>query len=227
MAKDESMIPLPYKHFILETHLSPDEAQARLAAQLRPPSWRNSWRAGPPYEGRLQDSHFEISRVINYRNSFLPTISGEMRPTAQGAEIEITLQLQPLVRAFMLLWMGLLMVFTVLILCGVLVKGNWSIGILVPILMSGMGYGICVGPFHWEARKDVAFLTTLFSGMVLLDAPAAPPLPVAEEAPPVPTQRLPRPWAGGTPAAQRYGNPAPDSAPLPTAGADHDTQHLP
>jgi hypothetical protein len=63
MAKDESMIPLPYKHFILETHLSPDEARARLAAQLRPPSWRNSWRGRPPKEGRLKDTPSEISPV--------------------------------------------------------------------------------------------------------------------------------------------------------------------
>lgn len=42
-----------------------------------------------PYRGKIKIDGFEISRWINYRNSFLPIIRGEIAPELSGASIKI------------------------------------------------------------------------------------------------------------------------------------------
>ena len=101
---------LPYEHLTIETTLAVEEAQRRLAEAVEP---RNNVRwpfqtRSKPFEGSITGEQFEISRVISYRNSFLPRINGRIRQGSVGATIDITLAMHPVVMIFMAVWLPLI-----------------------------------------------------------------------------------------------------------------------
>ena len=59
-----------------------------------------------PYIGKIYTNRFEIKKVVNYRNSFLPIIKGEIKDGINGAKIDVKMGLVDFVKAFMILWLG-------------------------------------------------------------------------------------------------------------------------
>ncbi len=74
------MLVLPYERLTIETALPIEEAQRRLADAIEPKrAIRWAWSASAkPFQGTIAGDRFEMSRVIRYRNSFLPQISGQI-----------------------------------------------------------------------------------------------------------------------------------------------------
>ena len=66
------------------------------------------WRPAdaPPFLGKVEGSRFRCWRDIRYRNSFLPRIAGRVVASPDGAKIEVTMHLHPVVFIFMLFWLG-------------------------------------------------------------------------------------------------------------------------
>lgn len=97
---------LPYDRFTLEANVLPGALQARLAAAVEPYK-AIRWRIQDcrPYQGQVSDAGFKISRIIDYRNSFLPVIRGRFLPAATGTHVEITMELEPLVAVFLGVWL--------------------------------------------------------------------------------------------------------------------------
>jgi WD40 repeat protein len=97
---------LPYDTFILQTPDSLPIILERLATHIEPPKifrWQFS-RNHLPYEGTLSDTGFQISRIIHYRNSFLPVIRGKFEPSSIGISVRITMGLHPIVTVFLICW---------------------------------------------------------------------------------------------------------------------------
>src|SRR5579883_738093 len=97
---------LPYDTFTLQTPDSLAIVLARMATQIEPPKamrWHIS-RNHLPYEGTLSETGFHISRIIHYRNSFLPIIRGRFEPSPAGTAVQITMRLHPVVIAFLVFW---------------------------------------------------------------------------------------------------------------------------
>ena len=77
---------LPFDTFSLETPLAPGEVRARLAAAVEPKRRLRLGGGRCPFEGEVEGDSFRVSRVINYRNSFLPHVRGRVhRRGEEGA----------------------------------------------------------------------------------------------------------------------------------------------
>lgn len=97
---------LPYDSFTIQSQESLSEVVGRLEAQIEARKTFRSYfsRNHAPYEGRIDSTGFEISRIIHYRNSFLPTIRGQFESLPNGTIIKVTMRVHPFVTAFLLFW---------------------------------------------------------------------------------------------------------------------------
>jgi hypothetical protein len=73
-------LAIPYRRFTISSPLDPATARQRLARAVGPHSWSG-------FEGELVGKEFTLRRIINYRNSFLPEVSGELMPSGAGTVI--------------------------------------------------------------------------------------------------------------------------------------------
>ena len=173
---------LPYEHLKIRTKLSTKEACEKLDGVVEPlnyvivppngviePKRFFGWFEvnQKPYEGNLEGSHFEVSRVIHYRNSFLPIIKGEIQPEMSGSSIDITMRPNGFVIAFMMLWLGFVGFFLLAIVGSLIssaLQGNLedpSI-VLAPGGMFVFGYTLFVGGFKFESSRSKEFFRELF-----------------------------------------------------------------
>jgi hypothetical protein len=88
----------PWRTFDLATLLTPNEAAKLFAEHVG---------EGRTFRGtRVDESHFEVSRKIAYKNSFLPVISVAFEPrTSGGAIVHVGMRLHLVVAAFGIFWM--------------------------------------------------------------------------------------------------------------------------
>lgn len=65
-------------------------------------------RETKPYQGKVVGNSFNISRIISYRNSFLPRISGSIETTFSGSLIRVKMRPHVAVIVFMCIWGGIM-----------------------------------------------------------------------------------------------------------------------
>jgi len=113
-----------YSRCSFQTALSPQEALLRLSRVVGQPQSRwQAIEAGParqqrqPFVGIIDGERFRIRRTIDYRNNFLPVISGRIEPDAAGSRIDIVVKLKPAIAAVMILWLSA-MSFAAAQVCG-------------------------------------------------------------------------------------------------------------
>lgn len=159
---------LPYERFRIRTVLSSQEVLKRLDTAIEPRrSFRSFGSREKPYEGRLEGSHFEVSRIIRYRNSFLPMIKGDVESELSGCSISISMQPHILIIAFMIFWLGGVS-FVFLAAFGSFVSSLGQTSTAAPsfLLVSGgmfvFGYAISLGGFKFESVKSKKFFQELF-----------------------------------------------------------------
>ncbi|MCT2560853.1 hypothetical protein [Chryseobacterium herbae] len=156
---------LPFERIIYKTNLSEQEVVTRLSGFVEPKkfSWGKS-STQKEYEGFVNNNRFEINRIINYRNSFLPQISGTIQKNNYGTQIEITMKLHVLVFAFLLVWCG----FTLFFLVGVCsAEKKISMVLFIPILMLLFAYGLTMLGFKTESKKSKEFLKKSFEAEIV------------------------------------------------------------
>ncbi|PKN93757.1 MAG: hypothetical protein CVU44_08045 [Chloroflexi bacterium HGW-Chloroflexi-6] len=159
---------LPYERFRIRTSLSSQEAVNRLENAIEPKRFFRFFGASEkPYEGKLEGSHFEISRIIGYRNSFLPRIKGDVESEISGCSISISMQPHVFVITFMIFWLGGVG-FAFLAALGSFVSslGQTSTAdpsfLLIPGGMFIFGYLMVLGGFKFESVKSKKFFQRLF-----------------------------------------------------------------
>ncbi len=154
---------IPLEKFTIHSSRNPDRVRETLLTVVEP---RKIWRwyftnPDKPYQGEIGDRAFQIVRIINYRNSFLPLINGRITPEGTGSQIEISMSLHPVVFIFMLVWLGMVGNIGILFLIAALSEGTFEPAALVPL---GMFLFVCllvfVG-FKPEAAKAKKFLREL------------------------------------------------------------------
>ncbi|UMY65350.1 MULTISPECIES: hypothetical protein [unclassified Flavobacterium] len=153
---------LPIRRFEWRSSLSTTEITERMERSVRP-----DVNGGPPaYTGMVFSGGFTVSRVIGYRNSFLPVIKGTCRSEGSGSRIQVTMKMAPIVQVFMGIWMGfvfLACVGTIVGVTGATDDGGPDVSpaIVIPFVMLVAGALICNVPFHLEAKKSETFLRNL------------------------------------------------------------------
>ncbi len=150
----------PFERLTIKSYLSPEEVRQQLSLVVGPRQiHRNGATPRKPYQGELNENSFEISRVIGYRNWFLPVIKGEIHPEMDGTSIHISMRPDVAVMASMVPLLGL--------------GGAWfffigtfyvspHIAIFVPIGFFIVHYVVSTSLFKFESVKSKSFLEGLF-----------------------------------------------------------------
>ena len=102
---------LPIENLIYKTRLSKSEVLNKLIENIEKQKtfgFGTDWRVySKPYIGEIENNSFEVKRAINYRNSFLPKISGEVFEDFEGTKIKIKMRPHEIIIAFLFLWFGI------------------------------------------------------------------------------------------------------------------------
>jgi hypothetical protein len=154
----------PSESLAVETSLTPDVVYRLLAESTEPRKTFRMVRDHRVFQGVVTPRKFEISRIIHYRNSFLPLISGSIHPSPIGTRLMIRIALNPIGGGLAVLWLGFLAVvslgFVVAFLSG---HANVDLRFLTPLWMF-IGFVVLVlGAFWFEAKKAKAVLFALLS----------------------------------------------------------------
>ncbi len=159
---------LPFERLTIKSYLGPEEVRQKLSLIVGPRQiHRDGATSRKPYQGELNENSFEISPVIDYRNSFLPVVKGEIRPEIDGTSIHITIRMNAIVEIFMVLLLGFDASMFFLLLCGWLFSvGTFYVSpyvaILIPIGLFIVQYVFSTSLFKLESVKSRSFLEDLF-----------------------------------------------------------------
>ena len=113
---DDAGLEVMYSRTILETRLPMAQALEQLARIIRPRQSRGEvfeaslwWhrKPWPPFVGSIDGDRFTMRRVIPYRNSFRPLISGRVVPVASGSRIDLVIRLTTPVAVVMTVWLAM------------------------------------------------------------------------------------------------------------------------
>jgi hypothetical protein len=158
---------LPFENITYTTNLSPEEVVERIQGIIEPnKTFRLTGIFGnsnhKPYEGTINRNSFSIKRIIGYRNSFLPRITGEIVSNFKGTKIEVKMRLHILVLIFMFIWCGGVGLGFITFLTSSINNGTFDSAIIVPFGMLAFGYGLTTGGFKYESIKSKNYLAQLF-----------------------------------------------------------------
>ena len=163
---------LPYQNIVYNTRLTREELLIRLKESVEPKRGLSfnaikKQKNRKAYEGQLDQDGFKIQRVIQYRNSFLPQITGNFQRGRTGNEVHVKLRLNLFVLIFISLWMGGV---TVACLSTVFISntaGGLGYFALIPFGMLLFGYLLTTLAFSYEAKKSKKDLLKIFEGRIL------------------------------------------------------------
>lgn len=134
---------IPYERYTLRTDLSRDEIQNRIRGCIE-------------YKGYATKDNFEIRRIIPYRNTLLPKISGKITDGYQERIIEVTVRLDTIGYGFLFLWFGGVFCFCLLWASPLLDFTNPEMGIyrFIPYSMLIIGTPVVIISYIYESRKS-------------------------------------------------------------------------
>ncbi|GLB50309.1 hypothetical protein [Neptunitalea lumnitzerae] len=163
---------LPYEKIIYVTKLNSSEVLEKLSDVTRYQDEINFFQLferhnKAAYIGSIDGRCFKIRRVIHYKNSFLPRISGVVDGKINGSKVTVTMKLHPVVLIFMTLWLiTVAVIFSgrlVDILNGVALDNG---AIFIPAIMFIVSLLLPIAFFKYETIKSKKFLAELWNADV-------------------------------------------------------------
>jgi len=154
---------LPFENLIYNSSLKKDELILRFKNEIETEkafgfgAYKHAY--SKPYIGSIYNNTFEIKRAINYRNSFLPVIKGEINDDLNGSKINIKMSLPLIVKGFMIFWLGgvflacLGTLFTIIYNDGLNSEGKYFL--FIPFAMLIFGLAIVIFGFKVESKKSI------------------------------------------------------------------------
>lgn len=147
---------LPYHRFEITSPLKREDALAAITAHVEAAQWfRFRWPSqnnDERFEGEVTAEGFSIRRVMGYRNSFAPTVRGQIESIGAMSRIVVTMRPFAFVIAFCAVWS--LLVLSALFTPG---AGPWFSLLLLAAL-----YLMLMGGFWYEANKQERVLRAIF-----------------------------------------------------------------
>jgi hypothetical protein len=120
-----------------------------------------SSRHGFEFEGSVSPEAFRISRIISYRNSCIPIISGRFEPSGAGTRIVMEMTMHPLGYVLLIPGMGLSFLVPVMILAGGTAPSSAFFSIL-PFAAPCVIGGTCFVAFAGEAATARGTLSRIW-----------------------------------------------------------------
>ena len=156
---------LPFETLVIETSLSKEEVATNLANNIEPAKirfWLKPDRKA--FEGRLRNDEFKITRIISYRNSFLPIIIGKLHAVGNSTHIIIKMRPHLVVMAFVTMWFGVAGTFCVLSMVD---QENQKGVLFIPFGMLLFGYALMMGCYLFESSKAKQILSEITKGQIV------------------------------------------------------------
>lgn len=166
---------LPYDSYEIQTSLTHVGAVAILQSEIEPRKWLRFSRKHKTFEGVLSWEGFKIWRIIHYRNSFIPIISGSFEEGAPGVKVKVRMRLHLFVMAFMCVWFAV--AGCVIILTGAaLLSGHTAPSPMwfIPFALFFFGWLLVSGGFWFEARKAKPLLMDLLQNKIRSEQGVSP-----------------------------------------------------
>jgi hypothetical protein len=152
---------IPFRRFMIESPLPLATAHARLAAAIEPKRWLRFGGGERPFEGRIDETSFEIWRIIGYENSSRPGIRGTLVPAGNGTTVEGSMTLSLFTRVFAIIWFGGVLVGCVGALFAVATGARDPL-LIIPFAMLAFGGLTVIGGFVFEVRRALRELGRVF-----------------------------------------------------------------
>lgn len=162
---------LPAENITFKTKLKRNEVLKQLLENVEPEKTfrfalfnRDSTK---PYEGYITRQSFEIKRIIGYRNSFLPRISGILEEDFDGTRIKVKMRLHALVIVFLCIWCGFLGIAFIAMLSQEFSSPGFNSLVLMPLGMIIFAYALTMGGFKFESISSKKDLQSIFEAEVI------------------------------------------------------------
>ncbi len=165
---------LAFERHKIETKFDPEEVIKRIDNNIEPKQYfrSKSWswinlgiESIKEFEGKAKDNRFRINRIINYRNSFQPIITGTISKDKNLTEINIEMQLNDFIMIFMSLWLLVFGLASLIFPYVAIVNYKTSMQhpaifllVLIPTGMFTIGYFMMIQPFRHECKIALNFI---------------------------------------------------------------------
>ena len=144
---------LPIENIVFKTKLSKEQAVQRLKENIEAKKTFGFGNYSKPYIGQITGYNFEIERAINYRNSFLPQIKGNVYSEPGGTRINVKMMPVVYVLFFMAIWFGGV-ILGCLAMLFILFTEGFTQFVFLPFIMLVFGVGLLYGAFKTESSKS-------------------------------------------------------------------------
>jgi hypothetical protein len=158
-------LALPWRRFEIDTHLTPGQCAHALRAIVEPRR-RFRWPIGPRlnnFEGEVTPEGFSITRIIRYRNSFLPMISGGFRDQSGGTHVTMRMRPHWFSLGFWMIWMAACVAIAAIVQFIAADAQRLTVSAFLAAMFV-FGYLLCTVSFGIEAEKARLLLTDALTG---------------------------------------------------------------
>lgn len=158
---------LPYEDITYKTNLSEQEVLTRLSGFVEPKKFGLGRNYIKEYEGSIDNNSFEISRVIQYRNSFLPQINGRIQNGNDGVKIQLTMSLHAFVSFFLIVWCSFALIFFIGVSIKAIREKEISVELFLPLCMLLFVYALTMVGFKSESKKSKEYFRRSFEAEIM------------------------------------------------------------
>jgi hypothetical protein len=114
------------------------------------------------FQGHIEGSSFTIKRVIGYRNSFLPVITGSLSELPKGTRINLRLKPMRRIAIIMTLWFGTAILLLIITVIASLTDDGSVIAAFIPLAMLAVGVALQHICFNTECERSIEELKSIF-----------------------------------------------------------------
>jgi hypothetical protein len=157
------LVYLPFQTYEIKSPLSVIEVNKRMGNNIETqmPLFSLFYNGRKKFKGEINEDQFLISRIIRYRNSFLPIIIGDICADSYGSKIRITMRLNKFVLGFWIFWMA--MAFFIFLGTLPTLLSDQRVESLIPLFMLAFGYLLCIIAFNMEASMAKKLLKDILN----------------------------------------------------------------
>ena len=152
----------PYHEFKIATPVSIEDSYTSLNSEIEPDKWFRFLSKHTLFQGTISRESFKITRIIHYRNSFLPIIYGTFLPGLNGTTVNIKMKMHPFVIAFMCFWFGGVGLGCFARVSNLLSSKALKPELLIPLGMLVFGVALVSGCFWFEVKQTIPILEKIF-----------------------------------------------------------------
>jgi hypothetical protein len=164
---------LPFENYKLTSKLSAEEIKDRLKDKIDPKEdfftqayhWSKKMK---PYAGYIQNNYFEIYRIMGYRSSFKPIISGTIAPSLSESIIHVKMKMLGFTYVFISIWFGGLTYAMIMVAQQQISNRKFEPMTLLIVPFFLLGYALVMWGFKSESIRTKKFLKELLEGNELI-----------------------------------------------------------